>query len=75
MDDVCRDLEISHLWIDALCMVQEDPQGWRHEAAKMADTFRNGYLTLTGEVLSSVDYAGRANSLLQNWLSTASAGL
>jgi hypothetical protein len=47
-----RGLEYRYLWIDALCVVQNDPDDKRKECASMASTFRNAALTL---VLDNID--------------------
>jgi hypothetical protein len=35
---VCRELRIDYLWIDSLCIKQDDKQDWNREAAKMVST-------------------------------------
>ena len=44
---VCRRLGIRFLWIDFLCIVQDDPLDWEHEAAKMADVYAGPYLNIS----------------------------
>jgi hypothetical protein len=39
-------LGISYLWIDSLCIVQDDRNDWLHEAAQMADIYTKCFLTL-----------------------------
>lgn len=39
-------LGVSHIWIDALCIVQDDPDDWERESARMADIYQNSFLTL-----------------------------
>jgi hypothetical protein len=39
-------LGVNHIWIDALCIVQDDPDDWERESAKMADIYQNSFLTL-----------------------------
>ena len=39
-------LEIRYLWIDALCIIQDDQIDWDTEAAKMGDIYQNSYLTI-----------------------------
>ncbi|KAK3302752.1 heterokaryon incompatibility protein-domain-containing protein [Chaetomium strumarium] len=39
---VTRGLRIRYLWIDALCIVQDDAEDWKYEAARMADVYWNG---------------------------------
>ncbi|KAI0455754.1 HET-domain-containing protein [Xylaria acuta] len=38
---VTRGLKIRYLWIDALCIVQEDKEDWQQEAAKMSEIYSN----------------------------------
>ncbi|KAF3063072.1 hypothetical protein CFAM422_010426 [Trichoderma lentiforme] len=42
----CLELNISYLWIDALCIVQDDPVDWEIQSAKMADIYHQSCLTL-----------------------------
>jgi hypothetical protein len=42
-----RALGVRFLWIDSLCIVQDDPDDWAHEAAKMASVFQYAYLTIS----------------------------
>lgn len=41
-----RALGIRYLWIDSLCIIQDDEEDWRDESAKMHEIYRNGYLTI-----------------------------
>jgi hypothetical protein len=43
---VTLQLGIRYLWIDCLCIVQDDPQDWKDQAAKMYDIYQGAYLTL-----------------------------
>jgi len=43
---VCRSLRIQFLWIDSLCIIQDDPLDWERESAKMADVYSGSYLNL-----------------------------
>jgi hypothetical protein len=45
---VCRYLGIKYLWIDALCIVQQEPNlaDFKAEAPRMCDYYTNAYLTL-----------------------------
>jgi len=40
-------LGIRHMWIDALCIIQDSPEDWRSEAATMQAVYRNSYLTIS----------------------------
>jgi hypothetical protein len=41
-----RFLGLRYLWVDCLCIVQDDIADWEHEAAQMADVYSNAFLTL-----------------------------
>ncbi|KAK7921526.1 heterokaryon incompatibility protein-domain-containing protein, partial [Apiospora marii] len=44
--EVCLQLGIGYLWIDSLCILQDDRQDWEIESAKMADIYENSYITI-----------------------------
>ncbi|KAF2425565.1 HET-domain-containing protein [Tothia fuscella] len=48
-----RDLGQRYLWIDSLCIIQDDPEDWVSEASKMAMVYGNALFTLSA--LSSAD--------------------
>lgn len=41
-----KDIGLRYLWIDSLCIIQDDINDWKNEAAKMADVYRNAYCTI-----------------------------
>ncbi|ERF71153.1 hypothetical protein EPUS_05982 [Endocarpon pusillum Z07020] len=45
---VCRELGVDYLWVDALCIIQEqrDLEDFKVEALKMSQYYENAYLTL-----------------------------
>lgn len=43
---VARQLQVRYLWIDSLCIVQDDDGDWQEEAAKMASVYSASYLTI-----------------------------
>ena len=43
---LCVKLGVEFLWIDALCIVQDDDQDWETEASKMGKYYRNAYITI-----------------------------
>jgi hypothetical protein len=45
--NVARALGIPRIWIDALCIVQDDEDEWQGEAANMCDIYRGSELTIT----------------------------
>ncbi|SPQ27129.1 5a4b5f1f-79d7-4163-a423-ad6775f1c09d [Thermothielavioides terrestris] len=42
-----RKLGIRYLWIDSLCIVQDDQHDWRREAARMASIFQGAELVIS----------------------------
>ncbi|KAI9163857.1 HET-domain-containing protein [Paramyrothecium foliicola] len=47
-----RMMRIRYLWIDSLCIVQDDEQDWEREAGRMADIYENATLTLAAAASS-----------------------
>lgn len=43
---VTRDVGIQYLWIDSLCIVQDDNTDWQAESSKMAAYYTNAYLVI-----------------------------
>ncbi|KAL7815224.1 heterokaryon incompatibility domain-containing protein [Trichoderma gracile] len=43
---VLRRLGIDYVWIDSLCIIQDDKEDWKREAAKMALIYTNAELTV-----------------------------
>ncbi|KAH8654707.1 heterokaryon incompatibility protein-domain-containing protein, partial [Ilyonectria robusta] len=43
-----RKLGIRYIWIDSLCIVQDDRDDWRKQASLMAQIFQNAYVTIAG---------------------------
>ncbi|PTB69977.1 HET-domain-containing protein, partial [Trichoderma citrinoviride] len=50
--DMTRRLGVRYLWIDALCIIQEDEEDWLREAPQMAAIYENAYLTLAATASS-----------------------
>ena len=44
--EVGRALGIQYLWIDSLCILQDDPDEWNREAARMGDVYEHSYVTI-----------------------------
>ena len=42
-------LEIRYLWIDALCIIQDDNDDWTYEAARMVDVYSNAYFCIAAD--------------------------
>lgn len=43
---ICRRLNQRYLWIDALCIIQDDPTDWSHEARQMSTVYQNSLFTI-----------------------------
>jgi len=41
-----RYLNLRYIWIDCLCIIQDDKADWEREAALMADVYSNAFLTI-----------------------------
>lgn len=46
---IVRRLEIRYLWVDALCIVQDDAADWRRESSKMGAVYAGAYLTIAAD--------------------------
>ncbi|KAF5008775.1 hypothetical protein FDECE_4966 [Fusarium decemcellulare] len=46
---LCQQLEIYDIWIDSLCIIQDDGRDWEIESAKMAQYYSNAELTISAE--------------------------
>ncbi|KAI5853654.1 HET-domain-containing protein [Durotheca rogersii] len=44
---ITRRLGVPYLWVDCLCIIQDDPDDWEREAAAMSRVYRNSYLTIS----------------------------
>lgn len=43
---ICQSLKIEYVWIDSLCIIQNSPEDWENEAARMADIYENAHITI-----------------------------
>lgn len=50
---VTRALSIRYLWIDALCIVQDDVRDWTMESARMGQIYENSHITICVPTASS----------------------
>ncbi|KAI1117979.1 HET domain-containing protein [Nemania sp. NC0429] len=44
--EVTRRLGIEHIWIDSLCIIQDDTEDWKREAGKMKEVYGSSYLNI-----------------------------
>jgi hypothetical protein len=54
--DVCKALGVKYLWIDSLCIIQDDNADWMKESGKMHLIYRNSYCNIAAG--SSLDAQG-----------------
>jgi Heterokaryon incompatibility protein (HET) len=43
---VVKSIGLRYLWIDSLCIIQDDDDDWRKESVKMNEVFEKAYLTI-----------------------------
>lgn len=58
---VCRRLSIRYLWIDALCIVQDDEEDWRREAAQMCNIYQFSHVTIAAHRSSACQHGFLGN--------------
>lgn len=47
-----RELGISFLWVDSLCIIQDSPDDWFHESERMNDVYSNAVCTIAATASS-----------------------
>jgi hypothetical protein len=52
---VTRNLQIRYLWIDALCIIQDDPVDWEREALSMSEVYAQSAITIAATSSSDSD--------------------
>ena len=50
-----RKLRIAYLWIDSLCIIQDDTDDWKREAASMSKVYSNAELTISATLCQDSD--------------------
>jgi hypothetical protein len=50
-----RQLGVMFLWIDSLCIIQDEELDWQQQSAIMADIYQNAYITLAATASDSAD--------------------
>lgn len=54
--ELTRALGYSWLWVDSLCIVQDDRDEWHQEASRMGEIYRNAVLTVSATNASHVGF-------------------
>ncbi|KAK4233304.1 heterokaryon incompatibility protein-domain-containing protein [Achaetomium macrosporum] len=44
--EITRSLGLEYIWIDSLCIIQDDKRDWEYECTQMADVYRHGYCNI-----------------------------
>ncbi|KAI2634632.1 heterokaryon incompatibility protein-domain-containing protein [Xylaria nigripes] len=44
--ELCRLFGVEYVWIDSLCIIQDDAEDWTREAHNMCDVYENSWLTI-----------------------------
>ncbi|KAI7144431.1 hypothetical protein KC316_g16073 [Hortaea werneckii] len=52
---LARQLGINHIWIDALCIVQDDNEDWQRESSRMAEIYSGAYIVFVAAAASNVE--------------------
>lgn len=67
---ITRSIGIRYLWIDSLCIVQDNRKDWEIESAKMASVYNNAYLVLAAsQATDSLDgFLDRKDAEFENAL-------
>jgi hypothetical protein len=46
---LCRAQNLDNLWVDSLCITQDDAEDWLQQSSEMKDIYANSHLTLAAE--------------------------
>ncbi|KAB8226925.1 HET domain-containing protein [Aspergillus alliaceus] len=44
--DICKWLDVPYLWVDSICIVQDDPGDWIDQATAMGSIYEGAYVTI-----------------------------
>lgn len=64
--DFTRRLGLQYIWIDSICIFQDDAQDWGEQSALMANIYENAYVTLCA-IASSSDHGGCYSATPFHW--------
>ncbi|KAK5737917.1 hypothetical protein LTR17_006357 [Elasticomyces elasticus] len=66
--NVTRLLGVGYIWIDSLCIVQDDNADWLQEAAKMGSVYENAYLTIAATSAENGDAGLKGQRSRPDWV-------
>lgn len=72
---ITKRLGIRYLWIDCLCIVQDDAKDWERESATMGEVYRNAYLTVSASDSLDSSSGFLSSSCTESYLSPATTSL
>ncbi|KAI1477842.1 HET-domain-containing protein [Daldinia eschscholtzii] len=73
---ITKGLGVAYLWVDALCIIQDDDRDWQQESALMAEIYSNSYCTIAASsaVANDDGFIGKPlvwrNACLLEWESS-----
>jgi hypothetical protein len=53
---ICQELRLRYLWIDSLCIIQDDMLDWERESVKMGEVYSSAFITIAAS--ASTDSTG-----------------
>jgi hypothetical protein len=65
--DFTRRLGLRYIWIDSICIIQNDDKDWTEQSSLIADIYENAYVTLCATASSSDD-GGCYSSIPPHWM-------
>jgi hypothetical protein len=68
--ETARAIGLEYIWIDSLCIVQDDPEDWKAESKQMMAIYSNAYLTIAATWGTSSDsgcHTTRAGTQISVW--------
>lgn len=61
---LCGKLGFQYLWVDRLCIIQDDESDWSREASKMSQVYSNSALTITTPICGTASESFESNRRL-----------
>lgn len=61
---LCGKLGFQYLWVDRLCIIQDDEGDWSREASRMSQVYSNSALTITTPICGTASESFEANRRL-----------
>ncbi|OCK76738.1 HET-domain-containing protein, partial [Lepidopterella palustris CBS 459.81] len=52
---ITRELQIQHLWIDSLCIIQDSKEDWERQSVTMAEVYRHGLINIAATTSQHAD--------------------